>query len=147
MQNSAFCVVNEHLSSQEFGVETKISEIQGRVVKDDSGSCAVFTEQGSSASQMTAAKVMGCHGKATRMRRTSSGRKISLHPGQNGRCSIVFFLKFKVRMSRYLDTSTKHTNGQNHGPVWKIQSFLSSEICMVILWQDCYGKDNSRKFY
>ena len=25
---------------------------------DDSGSCAVFTEQGSSASQMTAAKVM-----------------------------------------------------------------------------------------
>ena len=28
------------------------------VVKDDSGACAVFTEQGSSASQMTAAKVM-----------------------------------------------------------------------------------------
>ena len=27
-------------------------------MKDDSGSCAVFTEQGSSASQMTAAKVM-----------------------------------------------------------------------------------------
>ena len=28
-------------------------------MKDDSGSYAVFTEQGSSASQMTAAKVMG----------------------------------------------------------------------------------------
>ena len=28
-------------------------------MKDDSGSCAVFTEQGSSASQMTAAKVIG----------------------------------------------------------------------------------------
>ena len=28
------------------------------IVKDDSGACAVFTEQGSSASQMTAAKVM-----------------------------------------------------------------------------------------
>ena len=39
--------------------------------KDDSGSCAVFTEQGSSASQMIAAKVMdiisglpGCAGQA-----------------------------------------------------------------------------------
>ena len=32
--------------------------IRGDVVKDDSGSYAVFTEQGSSASQMTAAKVM-----------------------------------------------------------------------------------------
>ena len=40
-------------------------------MKDDSGSCAVFTEQGSSASQMTAAKIMdiisrlpGCDGQA-----------------------------------------------------------------------------------
>ena len=32
--------------------------LRGDVVKDDSGSYAVFTEQGSSASQMTAAKVM-----------------------------------------------------------------------------------------
>ena len=31
---------------------------RGDIVKDDSGACAVFTEQGSSASQMTAAKVM-----------------------------------------------------------------------------------------
>ena len=43
----------------------------GDIVKDDSGSYAVFTEQGSSASQMTAAKVMdiisrlpGCAGQA-----------------------------------------------------------------------------------
>ena len=40
-----------------------------------------------------------------------------------------------------------HTNGQNHGPVWKMQLFLLSEICMVILWQDCYGKGNLRKSY
>ena len=32
--------------------------LRGDIVKDDSGACAVFTEQGSSASQMTAAKVM-----------------------------------------------------------------------------------------
>ena len=39
------------------------------------------------------------------------------------------------------------TNGQNHGPVRKTQSFLLSEICTVILWQDCYGKGNLRKSY
>ena len=45
--------------------------LQGDIVKDDSGSYEVFTEQGSSASQMTAAKVMdiisrlpGCSGQA-----------------------------------------------------------------------------------
>ena len=45
--------------------------LRGDIVKDDSGSYAVFTEQGSSASQMTAAKVMdiisrlpGCGGQA-----------------------------------------------------------------------------------
>ena len=32
--------------------------LRGDIVKDDSMSCAVFTEQGSSASQMTAAEVM-----------------------------------------------------------------------------------------
>ena len=45
--------------------------LRGDIVKDDSGSYAVFTEQGSSASQMTGAKVMdivsrlpGCSGQA-----------------------------------------------------------------------------------
>ena len=51
-----------HLKNAE--LETKHQKYKGRVVlrgdfvKDDSGSCAVFTEQTSSASQMTAAKVM-----------------------------------------------------------------------------------------
>ena len=45
--------------------------LRGDIVKDGSGSYAVFTEQGSSASQMTAAKIMdiisrlpGCDGQA-----------------------------------------------------------------------------------
>ena len=84
--------------------------------------------------------------KATRMRRTSSRCSICLHPGQNGRCTI-FIKDPKVWMFRYLDTSTKQQNGQNHGPVWKIQLFLLSELCTVILQQDYYGKGNSRKFY
>ena len=58
-------------------LETKHQKYKGRIVlrgdivKDDSGSYAVFTEQGSTASQMTAAKVMdiisrlpGCAGQA-----------------------------------------------------------------------------------
>ena len=65
-----------HLKNAE--LEAKHPKYKGRVVlrgdigKDDSGSYAVFTEQGSSASQMTAAKVMdiisrlpGCAGQAT----------------------------------------------------------------------------------
>ena len=46
--------------------------LRGAVAKNDSGSCAVFTEQGSSASQMTAAnvpdvidKLQGCAGQAS----------------------------------------------------------------------------------
>ena len=51
-----------HLKNAE--LETKHQKYKGRVVlrgdivKDDSGSYAVFTEKGSPASQMTAAKVM-----------------------------------------------------------------------------------------
>ena len=50
-----------HLKNAE--LEAKHKKYKGRVVlrgdivKDDSGSCAVFTEQGSPASQMTAAKI------------------------------------------------------------------------------------------
>ena len=64
-----------HLNKAE--LEAKHQKYKGRVVlrgdivKDDSGSYAVFTEQGSSASQMTAAKIMdiisrlpGCAGQA-----------------------------------------------------------------------------------
>ena len=64
-----------HLKNAE--LETKHQKYQGRVVrrgdivKDDSGSYAVFTEQGLSASQRTAAKIMdiisrlpGCDGQA-----------------------------------------------------------------------------------
>ena len=52
-----------HLKNSELGPQCQ-KKYKGRVVlrgdtvKDDSGSCAMFTEQGSPASQMTAAKVM-----------------------------------------------------------------------------------------
>ena len=62
-KESPLCHTDGHLSSQNSELEPKDQKYQGRValrgdiVKDDSGAHAVFTEQGSSASQMTAAKV------------------------------------------------------------------------------------------
>ena len=80
--------------------------LRGDIVKDDSGSYAVYTEQGSSASQMTAAKVMdiisrlpGCAGQAA--------DAVSVYTQvKNGRCTEAIE-NSKVRMSRYLDTSTE----------------------------------------
>ena len=64
-----------HLKNAELEVKyqkcTNRVALRGDIVKDDSGSYSVFTEHGSSASQMPAAKVMdiisrlpGCDGQA-----------------------------------------------------------------------------------
>ena len=135
-----------HLKNAE--LEAKHQKYKGRVVlrgdivKDDSGSYAVFTEQGSAASQMTAAKIMdiisrlpGCDGQ---------GRSICLYPGKNGRCSQIIE-NSKNRSVQTFGFVYHDTNGLNHGPVWKIQSFFVKGIFTVILWQDYYGKGNLRK--
>ena len=108
-------------------------------IKDDSGSYAVFTEQGSSA-----CKSNGCHIKTNRMRRTSSRRNIGLHPGKHGRCTTIV-AKFQSQNVQILGYVYQNTNGPNHGPAWKIQSFFLSEIWTVILWQDHYGKGKFEK--
>ena len=94
-----------HLKNSE--LEPQFQKYKGRVVlpgdivKDDSGSYAVFTEQGSSASQMTAAQVMdilsrlpGCAGQAVDA--VSAYTQVKMEKQES-----------TVRMSRYLDTSTK----------------------------------------
>ena len=76
--------------------------LRGDIVKDDSGSYAVFTEQGSSASQMTAAKVMDFISRLP----TSSRRSSSLlYPSENGRCSQTSE-NSQIGVSRHLDSST-----------------------------------------
>ena len=79
--------------------------LRGDIVKDNSGSYAVFAEQGSSASQMTAAKVMdiisrlsGCAGQA-------ADAVSACTPGKNGRCTKIT-QNSKVGVSRHLDSST-----------------------------------------
>ena len=81
--------------------------LRGDIVQDDSGSYAVFTEQGSSASQVTAAKSHGHYFKTTRMRRTSSRRSIRLRPMN----APTLLKNSKVRRSRYLETSTVALRG------------------------------------
>ena len=139
-----------HLKNAE--LEAKHQKYKGRVVlrgdivKDNSGSYAVFTEQGSSASQMTAAKIMdiisrlpGCDGQAADA--VSAYTQVKMEDAHK-------LLKIpKSECPGHFGFVYHDTNGQNHGPVWKTQSFLLNEICMVILWQDYYGKGNLRKSY
>ena len=102
-------------------------------MKDDSGSYAVFTEQGSSASQMTAAKIMdiisrlpGCDGQAADA--VSACTQVTLEDAHK------FIKQFQNRNVQTFGFVYHDTNGLNHCPVWKTQSFFLSGICMVILW-------------
>ena len=79
--------------------------LRGDIVNDDLGSYAVFTEQGSSASQMTAAKGMdnisrlpGCDGQAV----DAVSAYIQV---KNGRCSKTAE-NSQIGMSRHLDSFT-----------------------------------------
>ena len=138
-----------HLKNAE--LEAKHQKYKGRVVlrgdivKDDSGSYAIFEEQGSSGSQMTAAKIMdiismlpGCAGQAADTISAYTQVKMADAP---------IFLKIQNRSVQTFGIVYHDTSGQNHGPIWKIQSFFMNEICMVILGQDCFGKSHVRKSF
>ena len=49
-------------------------------------------------------------------------------------------------MSRHLDSSITRQMAEIMVQYGR-QSFLLSGICMVILWQDCYGNGNLRKSF
>ena len=80
-------------------------------MKDDSGSYAAFTKQGPSASQTTAAKVIG----------------VIVRPQTTDAVSACT----QVRVSRFLDTSNTTQNGPNRGP--------TSEEPVVPLERNLYG--------
>ena len=120
-----------HLKNAE--LETKHQKYKGRVVlrgdivKDDSGSYAVFTEQGSSAAQwISYPDCQGCAGQAADA--VSAYTQVKMEDAHK------LFKKFRNRNVQTFGFVYHDTNGQNHGPVWKTQSFLLSEICTIILW-------------
>ena len=119
--------------------------LRGDIVKDDSGSYAVFTEQGSSASQMTAAEVMDI---ISRFPVCSSQAADAV--SANTQVKTEDAPKFsKIPKSYCPDNRFVYhdTNGPNHGPVSKTQTFLLNEICTVTFWHDCYGKGKLRRSY
>ena len=119
--------------------------LRGDIVKDDSGSYAVFNEQGSSASQMTAAKIMdivsrlpGCSGQAadavsahTQVKMEDAHKLLKIPKSE---CPDIW-----IRLPRH---KWPKSLSSVEDPV-----VLLSEICTVILWQDYYGKGNLRKSY
>ena len=120
--------------------------LRGDIVKDDSGSYAVCTEQGSSASQLTAAKVMdiifrlpGCSGQAadavsayTQVKMEDAHKLLKIPKSE---CPDIW-----IRLPRH---KWPKSLSSMEGPVVP----LLSEICTVILWQDCYEKGNLGKSY
>ena len=98
------------------------------IVKDDSGTYAVWAEQGSFASQMTAAKVInGCHCKINRLWRTSSWCRISLPLSKIGGRS-------EIAQNSWVRISSLGTH-------WRSCGTSRKEIHMDTHSQDCCGKD------
>ena len=117
-QQSSHCFIMDlcHLKNSE--LEPQFQKYKGRVVlrgdivKDDSGSYAVFTEQGLSASQMTAAKVMDV------LARLPDCDGFCLHPSKiGGRSQIA--QNSKIRMSRRMDTSSTTHMAEILGKHWR----------------------------
>ena len=136
-----------HLKNAE--LEAKHQKYKGRVVlrgdivKDDSGSYAVFTEQGSSASQMTAAKVMeiisrlpGCAGQAA--------DAVSAYTQVKWKMSQII-KNSQIGMSRHLDSSTTTQMAKIMVQYGRPSCSSWAESVRSSLWQDSYGEGNLRK--
>ena len=82
----------------------------------------------------------------SRMFRSSSRCSIRLCAGQNGRCTNVIE-NSKVRMPRFLDTSTKAQMANIMVQYGRSSPFLSKGRGAVTLWQDSCENGNVRKFY
>ena len=82
----------------------------------------------------------GCYCKITRLWRTSSWCSICLHSWKIGGPSQI--------AQNFQSKNVFHDIiGQIHGQTLKMPWVLLNDIEMVICYPDCYGKDNSRKFY
>ena len=112
--------------------------LRGDVVKDDSGSYTVFTEEGSSASQMTAAIVLdiisrppGCAGKAA--------DEVSAYTQVKMEDAPSWSKNSEVRMSRYWDMSTKHKWPKSwssmEDPVIPLERNLYGHLLAGLLWE------------
>ena len=93
-------------------------------MQDDFGAYAVFTEQGSFASQMTAAKIMD----------VQAGDAGYAYTGKIGRCSQIAQIS-QIRMSRCLDTSSTTQGGKIEDFVAFLERNLYGHPSAGLLWE------------
>ena len=120
--------------------------LSGGIVEDDSATYAVFTEQGSSASRMTAAKNTdviarwpGCDRQTADA--VSPDTQIKLEDAPR-------LLKIpKSECFWCLDTPSTTQMAKNHCEKVKILWYILNGTCTVTHWLACSGKDNSKTLY
>ena len=118
--------------SKKCGVRTKSTVVlQGDIVKDDSGACAVFTEQCSSAWLLVYARQPTDAETAYAQARLEDAPKLLKIPQSECPITEMYGYVFHDR------------NGQNHGQELKIQWYLWNEHFLVIR----YRRDSSKKLY
>ena len=144
-RKSSFCLTDGHLSFEECRIGDKAPKIQRSKCTPRWYCerwfwilCSIYRTRIINITN-DCSKSHGYHVQTARMRRTSSGCSICLYPGK--------VEEFQNRNVQTFGFVYHDTNGQNHGPVPKTQSFFLKGICTVIFWQDCYGRGNSRKSY
>ena len=118
--------------------------LRGDIAKDDSGSYAVFTERGSSTSQMTAAKVMdkisrlpGCSGQAADAVSVCTQVKMEV-------ASTIFFLKKNlecpdiwIRLPKHIWTKSWSSM---EGPVVPLERNLYDHPLAGLFWERQFEK-------
>ena len=89
--------------------------LRGDIVKNDSGSYAVFSEQGSSASQMTAAKVMDVIARVPRCAGQAADA-VSAYTQFKMKDAPTLLKIPKSQNVQIFGFVYQNTNGRNHGP-------------------------------
>ena len=167
-----FCHLKNSELQPQFQKYKRRIVLRGDAVKDDSGSDASFTEQGSSASQMTAAKGAGRYFQTTWMlwtnkRRISvythvkmeddalvhqSTQYISLHPGKSKledaeKAPTTQLKLLKFECPGIWIRLRRYTWPRRLAGILTNQWFLQRGICTDIPLQDCNGRDSSKRFF
>ena len=135
-----------YATSKNYGLDKKFQTYKGRVVqrgdivKDDSGSCAVFTEQGSSASHRTAAKVLCEISRLPRTRTTSKCCSVGLHSIEIGRRSKVIGIT-RIRVPA-IWIRPPRSRRPKYGTIFKTQWYHLKD---TPIGQDCCVSNNSKR--
>ena len=119
--------------------------LRGDTVEDDSGADEVFSEQGSSPSQLTAAKVMDVIARLPDWAGQATDAVSACTQVPNGwRAKTA--KNPKVRNVQIFGSVFDDSNDQNVGQASKTQWFLLNEICTDIQLLISCGKGSSRRF-